>query len=149
MRGRTGGREQGKIKEEKLENKREEGKNREGRRGIEPKIIGGTKKENPAHRGRKAGEFGGKTKKTQATQIAKIQTQIRKKRPAPRKRKPHIIPALLSSPERNQSEQKKTKKTSRKEKDHPESTNTVIGFPFYSASFHSQREKLKRRGMSC
>jgi len=84
-------------------------------------------------------------RKTQHTEEEK-QGSLEEK---PRKRKPHIIPALLSSPERNQSEQKKTKKTSRKEKDHPESTNTVIGFPFYSASFHSHREKLKRRGMSC
>jgi len=65
------------------------------------------------------------------------------------KSKKPAIPALLSSPERNQSEQKKTKKKNKQKREGPpESTNIIIGFPFYSASFHSQRKKLKRRAMS-
>jgi hypothetical protein len=46
----------GRLEKERPENQ----KKKEQNRGIEPKIIGGTEKENPAHRGRKVGEDGEK-----------------------------------------------------------------------------------------
>jgi len=38
-------------------------------RGIEPKIIGGIEKKNPAHRGRKAGGFEGETEEKNSSKI--------------------------------------------------------------------------------
>jgi len=162
-------------KEEKLENKREEGKNKEGRWGIEPKIIGGTEKENPAHRGRKAGEFEGETEEKLKLNLDKKKTEPRRKNPEKqRKNQENASHTHSKNPDPNSKEEastkkmqathnpgfafvprtqpkwtKENKKYKQKREGPPESTNIVIGFPFYSASFHSQRKKLKRRGMGC
>jgi hypothetical protein len=67
---------------------------KEQNRGIEPKIIGGTEKENPAHRGRKAGGFEGETEEKLKLNLDKKNRTRKEKKPRKteekqRKRKPH------------------------------------------------------------
>jgi hypothetical protein len=77
------------LEKERPENQRQ----KRAKSRIEPKIIGGTEKENPAHRGRKAEGFEGETEEKLKLNLEK-KNRTRKKKTRrteekQRKHKPH------------------------------------------------------------